>query len=81
MSAAKRALAAVLVPKPDRPKLPVVGIASGLDVAPVTYSVTPAVDVMTGKPCPVAEVVASARRPPHPVRETPDAIALCHSPC
>ena len=52
LSAARRALLAALAPKPARPKLPLVGIASGRVVAPVTYSVTPAVDVMTGKLCP-----------------------------
>ncbi len=52
-SAASRAFDAVFPLKPASPKLPVGGIASGRDVAPVTYSVTPAVDVMTGNVPPV----------------------------
>jgi len=81
-SAARRALLAAPVPKPARPKLPLVGIASvPPDVVPVTNRETPAVEVTIGKPCCACRAMTSARRPPHPVRDTPEAMALCHCAC
>src|SRR5438093_9662421 len=81
LSAVSRALAAVLVPKPDRPKLPLVGTASGFVAAPVENSVTPAADVITGKLWPDTGAIASASLPPQPVLDGPRGIDVCHWDC
>ncbi len=80
--AERRAASALLLEKPLKPKLPLVGITNACDAAPVTNRLLPPVEIIAGTVAlTLSELSASDNRPPHPVLEDVVEIDACHSCC